>query len=159
VILSLVGDRLPEQVRCMGEAFLNHGVADVTLTAMRFAGGIDAHVYVSWINPFKEQKLTVIGSKAMVVFDDTKPWDQKLRLFKQPLQWNGGEVPVASKSEGEAVAVPQSEPLRDECAHFLECCETRSTPRTDAEEGLRVLRVLQAAQFSLEAWGDVHKTS
>jgi UDP-2-acetamido-3-amino-2,3-dideoxy-glucuronate N-acetyltransferase len=159
VILSLVGDRLPEQVRCMGEAFLNHGVADVTLTAMRFAGGIDAHVYVSWINPFKEQKLTVIGSKEMVVFDDTKPWDQKLRLFKQPLQWNGGEVPVASKSEGEAVAVPQSEPLRDECEHFLECCETRSTPRTDAEEGLRVLRVLQAAQFSLEAWGDVYKTS
>ena len=159
VILSLVGDRLPEQVRCMGEAFLNHGVADVTLTAMRFTGGINAHVYVSWINPFKEQKLTVVGSQAMVVFDDTKPWAEKLRLFQQPLQWNGGEVPVASKSEGEAVAVPQSEPLRDECAHFLECCETRRTPRTDAEEGLRVLRVLQAAQFSLEASGDARHTS
>jgi UDP-2-acetamido-3-amino-2,3-dideoxy-glucuronate N-acetyltransferase len=157
VILSLAGDRLPECVRCMGQAYLNHGVADVTLTALRFAGGIDAHVYVSWINPFKEQKLTVIGSRAMVVFDDTKPWAEKLRLFRQPLQWNGGEVPVASKSEGEPVTVPQSEPLRNECGHFLQCCDTRSTPRTDAEEGLRVLRVLQAAQSSLESWGDVRK--
>ena len=156
VIISLVGNRLPVAVRCMGESFLNHRVADVTLTAMRFEGGVDAHVFVSWINPFKEQKLTVIGSQAMMVFDDTKPWSEKLKLFRQPLVWDGGEVPLASKTDGEPVLVEESEPLHNECAHFLECCDKRLAPRTDADEGLRVLRVLQAAQCSLEAWGDLH---
>ena len=156
VIISLVGNRLPIAVRCMGESFLNHRVADVTLTAMRFEGGVDAHVFVSWINPFKEQKLTVIGSEAMMVFDDTKPWQEKLRLFRQPIVWGDGDVPLASKTDGEFVSVEESEPLRNECAHFLECCDNRLAPRTDADEGLRVLRVLQAAQCSLEAWGDVH---
>ena len=74
VILSLAGGALPEKVRCMGASYINSGVADVTLLSMRFPGEICAHVHVSWINPFKEQKLTVVGSHAMAVFDDTLPW-------------------------------------------------------------------------------------
>jgi UDP-2-acetamido-3-amino-2,3-dideoxy-glucuronate N-acetyltransferase len=153
VILSLVGGELPDQVRCIGEAFLNSGVADVTLTTMRFPGGVNAHVHVSWINPFKEQKLTVVGSHAMLVFDDTLPWKDKLVLYRQPLVWSGGHVPETKKSNGELVEIPQEEPLKIECNHFLECCDQRKAPITDGREGLRVLQVLNAAQRSLDANG------
>ena len=82
VILSLVGNRLPEQVRCVGESYLTPRVADTTLTSFRFPDAVRAHVYVSWLNPFKEQKLTVVGSKGMVVFDDTRPWGEKLIMHR-----------------------------------------------------------------------------
>jgi UDP-2-acetamido-3-amino-2,3-dideoxy-glucuronate N-acetyltransferase len=154
VILSLVGGELPNQVRCIGEAYLNQGVADVTLTTLRFPGGVNAHVHVSWINPFKEQKLTVVGSHAMLVFDDTLPWTEKLVLYRQPLVWSGGQVPEAKKSSGELVDVPEEEPLRLECAHFIECCDQRKAPITDGREGLRVLQVLNAAQQSLDKNGE-----
>jgi UDP-2-acetamido-3-amino-2,3-dideoxy-glucuronate N-acetyltransferase len=154
VILSLVCGELPDQVRCIGEAFLNSGVADVTLTTMRFPGGVNAHVHVSWINPFKEQKLTVVGSHAMLVFDDTLPWREKLVLYRQPLVWSGGQVPETKKSAGEIVEIPEEEPLRIECSHFLECCDKRKAPITDGREGLRVLQVLNAAQQSLDLNGE-----
>jgi UDP-2-acetamido-3-amino-2,3-dideoxy-glucuronate N-acetyltransferase len=153
VILSLVGGELPDQVRCIGEAYLNQGVADVTLTTLRFPCGVNAHVHVSWINPFKEQKLTVVGSHAMLVFDDTLPWKEKLVLYRQPLVWSGGQVPEAKKSSGELIDVPEEEPLRLECAHFLDCCAQRKEPITDGREGLRVLQVLNAAQQSLQKNG------
>lgn len=159
VILSLVGGELPDQVRCIGEAFLNTGVADVTLTTMRFPGGVNAHVHVSWINPFKEQKLTVVGSHAMLVFDDTLPWKEKLVLYRQPLVWSGGQVPETKKSKGELVEIPEDEPLRIECDHFLECCDERKAPITDGREGLRVLQVLNAAQQSLDQNGKAFKPS
>ena len=159
VILSLVGGELPDQVRCIGEAFLNTGVADVTLTTMRFPGGVNAHVHVSWINPFKEQKLTVVGSHAMLVFDDTLPWKEKLVLYRQPLVWSGGQVPEANKSKGELVEIPEEEPLRPQCSHFLECCDKRKAPITDGREGLRVLQVLNAAQQSLDRNGEAFNTS
>jgi len=154
VILSLAGSQLPLRVRCTGESYLNHPVADTTLTALRFAGDLCAHVYVSWLNPFKEQKLTVVGSEGMAVFDDTLPWPQKLRLYRRYLRWSDGQVPVPQRSEGDPIAVEPVEPLQQECRHFLECCQTRTRPRTDGEEGLRVLRVLQAAQQSLERDGE-----
>jgi UDP-2-acetamido-3-amino-2,3-dideoxy-glucuronate N-acetyltransferase len=154
VILSLVGNQLPEQVRCTGEAYLNTGVPDTTLTSMRFAGAVRAHIYVSWLNPFKEQKLTVVGSHGMAVFDDTRPWPEKLVLHRHYITWKEGQIATPNKSIGESVIVPEGEPLRQECQHFLDCCHDRRTPRTDGQEGLRVLRVLHAAQTSLEADGD-----
>lgn len=154
VILSLAGHQLPEQVRCTGEAYLTNGVADTTLTSLRFPGGVRAHVFVTWLNPFKEQKLTVVGSNGMVVFDDTRPWDEKLTFFRQYLTWTNGTIPTPSKAKGEPISVPEAEPLKEECLHFLECCANRHTPRTDGEEGLRVLQVLQAAQQSLEKDGE-----
>ena len=154
VILSLMGNQIPEQVRCMGGPYLTQGVADTTLTALRFAGGARAHVHVSWLNPFKEQKLTVVGSNAMAVFDDTRPAGQKLIVHRQPLTWSETGVPTPAKAAGEAVEVADSEPLRNECAHFLDCCRTRARPRTDAPEGLRVLQVLRMAQTSLERDGE-----
>jgi len=150
VILSLTGHQLPEQVVCTGESYLTHGIPDTTLTAMRFSGGVRAHVFVSWLNPFKEQKLTVIGSNGMAVFDDTRPWNEKLLLHRHYLTWTNGQIPTPTKTKGEPISLPESEPLRNECLHFLECCRDRRKPRTDGNEGLRVLQVLQAAQQSLE---------
>lgn len=154
VILSLAGHQLPEQVRCTGGDYLNTGVADTTLTSLRFAGGIRAHVHVSWLNPFKEQKLTVVGSHGMAVFDDTRPWNEKLLLYRHHLTWTNGQVPTPSKAKAELILVPEAEPLREECQHFLTCCDERRAPRTDGPEGLRVLQVLQAAQASLESDGE-----
>ena len=153
VILGLAGS-LPSSVQCVGEHYLTRGVADTTLTQMSFEGGLKAHVYVSWMNPFKEQKLTVIGSEGMVVFDDTKPWNEKLLLFKDYMTWEDGQIPVAKKSLGVLINVPEAEPLRAECEHFLECCAAKAPPRTDGAEGLRVLQVLQAAQQSMERHGE-----
>jgi UDP-2-acetamido-3-amino-2,3-dideoxy-glucuronate N-acetyltransferase len=154
VILSLAGGQLPERVRCSGGVYLSQGVADTTLTAMRFAGGIRAHVFVSWLNPFKEQKLTVVGSSGIAVFDDTKPWREKLVIYHQYLTWTNGQMPTPNKVQGEPIEVPESEPLRDECKHFIECCAHRRAARTDGREGLRVLSVLDAAQRSLDSDGE-----
>jgi len=154
VILSLAGSQLPETVRCMGGDYLNHEVADTTLTFLRFAGGIRAHVYVSWLNPFKEQKLTVVGSNGIAVFDDTRPWNEKLVLYRQYLTWTNGQIPTPSKAKAEPVLLPEAEPLRAECQHFLTCCQERRVPRTDGAEGIRVLQVLQAAQQSLDSDGE-----
>ncbi len=153
VILSLAGGQLPEQVHCTGGDFLNRHVADTTLTAMRFLNGVRAHVFVSWLNPFKEQKMTVVGSSGLAVFDDTKPWAEKLMVYRQYITWANGQVPTPNKVKGEAVVPPESEPLANECQHFLDCCRDRHTPRTDGREGLRVLSLLQAAQRSLDADG------
>lgn len=154
VILSLAESQTPEHVRCVGGAYISEGVADTTLTTLKFAGGIRAHIYVSWLNPFKEQKITIVGSSGMIVFDDTKPWAEKLVVHRDYIVWAGGGTPQPSKAKGELIAIPESEPLRNECLHFLECCGNRSTPETDGNEGLRVLRVLNAAQESLDADGE-----
>ncbi|MFN9987726.1 MAG: Gfo/Idh/MocA family protein, partial [Pirellula sp.] len=153
VILSLVGDRLPVSLQCTGGGWLTPGVADTTLTSMRFDGEVLAHVFVSWLNPFKEQKLTVVGSHGMVVFDDTLDWDKKLVMYRHQIAWQDGLIPTAGKVIGEPIEVVTSEPLRNECEHFLECCSLRRQPRTDGNEGLQVLRVLAMAQKSLDAAG------
>lgn len=154
VILAIAGDQLPEQVRCVGGAWLTSGIADTTLTSLRFNGGLRAHVYVSWLNPFKEQKLTVVGSGGMIVIDDTRPWNEKMVFYNNPIHWTHGQVPTPSKSNGEFIVVPESEPLSEECLHFLECVVAGRKPLTDANEGLRVLSVLQAAQSSLDKDGE-----
>lgn len=159
VILSLVGSALPVQVRCTGGAYLSSGVADTTLTTLAFSHGLRAQVYVSWLNPFKEQKLTVVGAAGMAVFDDTRPWAEKLAVYRNYLRRDGASVPAPNKLVPEFVAVPEAEPLRAECAHFIECCRDRQSPRTDGAEGERVLRVLHAAQSSLERDGEAETLS
>lgn len=155
VILSLVGNELPAQVHCLGGAVLRPEVPDTTLTTMVFPSGVRAHVYVSWLNPFKEQKLTVVGSDGMLVFDDTRPWGEKLMYTRDYVTWVDGSVPTSRPTNLQYVEVPEEEPLHRECEHFLDCCSTRRRPRTDGAEGVRVLRVLQAAQRSLARDGEV----
>jgi UDP-2-acetamido-3-amino-2,3-dideoxy-glucuronate N-acetyltransferase len=152
VILSLAGQS-PISVQCNGEHYLTKGVADTTMTQLAFANGTRAHIYVSWLNPFKEQKLTVVGSEGMAVFDDTKPWGEKLIVHYDYLKWEDGQVPVAKKLAGMPVLVPEDEPLLAECRHFMDCCQHGLVPRTDGQEGLNVLRVLDAAQRSMQSDG------
>lgn len=149
MLLSLVGDE-PEQVWATGAAYLNPAVADVTTTHLEFASGPRAHVFVSWLHPFKEQRLVVVGSDAMAVFDDLCDWPEKLVLFDHGVDWSQGR-PRPERADGVAVELDQTEPLRVECEHFLSCIETGATPRTDGLEGLRVLRVLARAEESLGA--------
>lgn len=148
VILGLIGE-MPGSIRAQGGNFLHQQIADTTVTLLNFSSGIRAHIFVSWLHPFKEQKLVVVGDKQMAVFDDTLPWEKKLQLYGHTIDWNEN-IPVANKAEAICVDVDKGEPLRAECQHFLECVESREVPRTDGEEGLRVLRVLNACQQSLE---------
>jgi UDP-2-acetamido-3-amino-2,3-dideoxy-glucuronate N-acetyltransferase len=153
VVLSLLGEQALESVRCVGASYVKPGVADATTTFLKFTGGTLAQLYVSWLNPFKEQKLTVVGTLAMAVFDDTKPWSEKLVLYRDYMSGADTGSPSNSRRPGQAEPAAEEEPLMAECAHFLEACADRSTPRTDGREGLRVLHVLDLAQQSLERDG------
>lgn len=153
MILSLVGSE-PEQVSSVGARYLHKNIADVTTTHLSFPGGEQAHVFVSWLHPFKEQKLVVVGDRGMLVFDDREPWSSKLTHFEHRIDWHEG-LPRPVRAEGRSVAVPEAEPLRLECEHFLDCVATGATPLTDGPEGLRVLRVLTAASASLQGAGHV----
>jgi UDP-2-acetamido-3-amino-2,3-dideoxy-glucuronate N-acetyltransferase len=146
VILMLLGEE-PLKVSATGGDYLNRGVYDTTLTALEFRNGVTGHIFVSWLHPFKEQKLVVVGSRAMAVFDDVSK--EKLFLYPHRIKWNGGRVPVAEKAERQAVPLPPGEPLKIELKHFAECVLEGRQPFTDGNEGLRVLRILEAAEHSL----------
>ena len=146
VILRLAG-RLPESVQCSGGEFLSTGLADVTLSSLSFSSNLKAHIFVSWLNPFKEQKLVVTGAKRMAVFDDT--CTDKLMLYDQRVEFEQ-DLPVLKKEGTDNIPLPEVEPLRAECEHFVTCVKQRRKPLTDGESGLRVLQVLEACQDSLE---------
>jgi UDP-2-acetamido-3-amino-2,3-dideoxy-glucuronate N-acetyltransferase len=154
VILSLCGHQLPNKIRCVGGTYITSGVTDACMTLLSFPNNLKAHIFVSWLHPFKEQKLTVVGSKGMIVFDDTKPWGEKLNLYREHVQWTDTKVPFAPKVDAINIDPIQKEPLREECIHFLTCCDQKKEPITDGQEGLRVLKVLQAAQESLDSDGE-----
>ena len=150
VILLLLG-RLPKSVATAGESWLRKGVADVTMTTLEFAAGARAHIFVSWLHPFKEQKLVVVGSKRMAVFDDVIK-EGKLKIFDKGVDWMDGQ-PVIRQTSESTLFFPELEPLREELLHFADCVRTRKTPHTDGGNGLDVLRVLDAGQRSLDAGG------
>ena len=147
-ILRLV-DALPRQVVATGGSYLKPDVADVTVTQLLFDNNVGCHIFVSWLHPFKEQKLVVIGSRRMASFDDVA---KRLVLYDQRADGEPGRL-APGCGDGTDVAFPLTEPLREECRHFIECMEGRLTPRTDGADGLRVLRILHAAQQSLMADG------
>ncbi|MDP2654494.1 MAG: Gfo/Idh/MocA family oxidoreductase [Candidatus Omnitrophota bacterium] len=146
VILMLAGEE-PQKVSCEGESYLNDGIFDITLTHLEFRNKIKAHVFVSWLHPFKEQKLVVIGSNSMAVFDDMSK--EKLFLYPHQIRWEDGKIPVAQKAECNPVPIDTLEPLKEELQHFYTCVMTRQKPKTDGEEGLRVLKVLEQAERNL----------
>jgi UDP-2-acetamido-3-amino-2,3-dideoxy-glucuronate N-acetyltransferase len=149
VILMLLGE-MPETVYATGGSYLQQQIPDTTLTTLDFPGGVKAHIFVSWLYPFKEQKLVVVGDKKMAVFDDVS--DEKLLLYPHNIEWLQ-RIPVAAKAEAEVVAIDMEEPLKAECQHFLECIAAKQACKTDGQEGLRVLQVLQASQQSLDQNG------
>jgi len=149
IILRLMG-AMPFQVAACGGSYVQPSIADVTVTHLLFDNGVRAHIHVSWLHPFKEQRLVVIGSRKMASFDDVA---KKLILYDQHVDVRNGE-PIPIKGDGLEVPYPADEPLRLECEAFLAAIMSRQHPLTDGASGLRVLKVLQAAQRSLVTNGE-----
>jgi predicted dehydrogenase len=156
VMLHLL-DAEPVDVAARGSAFLQKGVEDVVFVDIRFPGGKQAHAHVSWLDPHKLRKFTVVGSQKMAVFDDMDA-SEKIRIYDKGVDRAGQVV-----SYGDALTVRSGdilipkvslqEPLRIECQHFVECVRDRKRPATDGVGGLQVVKVLDAAQRSLDAGG------
>jgi len=144
-------DEFPARASAQGGSYLNPPLVDTTLSTLDFNSGVKAHVFVSWLHPFKEQKLAVVGNRKMAVFDDVQ-CEQKLMLYSHHIDWIDRK-PVAQSDGGQTIDIPKDEPLRLECAHFLDCVRTRHTPRTDGESALRVLKILEACENSLQQHG------
>jgi UDP-2-acetamido-3-amino-2,3-dideoxy-glucuronate N-acetyltransferase len=149
VILAMAGEE-PSSVKAVGSNILHPKIADTTLTHLEFASGVSAHIFVSWLHPFKEQKLVVVGDRKMVVFDDMAPRESKLTVYPHNIRWQDG-LPVPEKKQGQAIDLAEGwqEPLLSECRAFLNAIQGQPA-LTDGEEGLRVLRVLRRAQESMD---------
>lgn len=150
VILGITGEE-PYYIDAVGNNFLHARIPDVTMTNIKFPSGVGAHIFVSWLNPYKEQKLVIVGSSGMLVFDDTEPIETKLVLYPHTINWQNG-LPVPNKAESIAIDLKDiwEEPLKAECKAFLAAIKTNTKPLTSGEEGLKVLKVLELSQQSIE---------
>lgn len=149
VILSLVGEE-PSYVDSVGSNFLHARIADVTMTNLKFPSGIGAHIFVSWLNPYKEQKLVIVGDNGMIVFDDTVSLAEKLVHYPHTIKWENG-IPLPQKAESIRIDLSNiwDEPLKLECQAFLKAVEMGHEPVTSGTEGLKVLKVLELSQQSI----------
>lgn len=158
MVLFLLGGEQPISVAATGRDYLQDGIEDVAFITLYFGGKTMAHIHVSWLDPHKARKLTVVGSRRMAVFDDMSA-SELIRVYDKgvdqglPDYESYGEVLRLRTGDILIPSVRMTEPLKAECQHFLDCVRTRATPRSDGQDGLRVLRVLDAAQRSLEAGG------
>jgi predicted dehydrogenase len=150
VVLHLIGEE-PEECIAQGASFVRPGIEDVVFCYLRFPSGIVAHLHLSWLDPHKERRLTIVGSKRMATFDDMLI-EGKLTLYDKGFDedtrsW--GEY-IARSGDTFSPRIPNVEPLGIECEHFIDCVRTGARPRSDGESGLRVVRVLEALQRSLD---------
>lgn len=150
-------EKLPVQVTATGQAYLQPGIEDVCFLTMHFESRQMAHVHVSWLDPHKDRKVTIVGSKKMAVFDDSasseKIWIYDKSVNTNPDYTTYGEYLALRTGDILIPKVESKEPLRLECQHFIDCVRERKTPRSDGKAGLAVLKVLEAAQRSLKAGG------
>lgn len=151
VMLHLLEEE-PTEVEARGESYMRDGIEDVVFCYLRFPSGRAAHLHLSWLDPHKERRFTVVGSKRMATFDDMD-LERKVTVYDK-----GFDEDVSSYGEyitrsGDIYSprIPNREPLRLECEHFVECVRTGARPRSDGHSGLRVVRVLEALQDSLDA--------
>jgi predicted dehydrogenase len=156
-LIMFLLDKYPRRVSAAGADYLQPDIEDVSFMTIHFADKTMAHVHVSWLDPHKERKLTIVGSKRMVVFDDTRA-TEKVWLYDKGIDARldyatYGEYLNLRVGDITLPHVPGGEPLRLECMHFLECVRNRTRPRSDGRDGLKVLSVLQAAQRSLKQGG------
>jgi predicted dehydrogenase len=150
VALHLIGEE-PEECSAHGACYVRENVQDVVFCYLRFPSGVVAHLHLSWLDPHKERRLTVVGSRRMATFDDMLI-EGKLTVYDKGFDedtrsW--GEY-IARSGDIFSPRIPNVEPLRLECEHFIECVRSGATPRSDGASGLRVVRVLEALQGSLE---------
>lgn len=151
MVLALLG-RQPETVSCHGDAFLRANITDMATLRLTYAGNSSAQIRVSWMSPIKQHRLTVYGEAGMLVFDDTKPWAEKVTHFRPALDWAN---PAVQPALGQAIPVPigESEPLKAECRHFLNAVADQCQPLTDGAESSAVIGLIERAQASLLAGG------
>ena len=150
-VLLYLADEEPHEVVARGESYVREGVEDVVFCFLRFPSGLSAHLHLSWLDPHKERRFTIVGSKRMATFDDMA-LEGKLTIYDKG-------VDETSRGYGEYITrsgdifsprIPNLEPLRVECEHFVRCVRTGERPRSDGESGLRVVRVLEELQNSLD---------
>jgi predicted dehydrogenase len=150
VVLRLAGEE-PYECRAVGESYMRDGVEDVVFCYLRFPSGVVAHLHLSWLDPHKERRLTVVGSRRMATFDDME-LERKVTVYDKGFDQSFssyGEY-IARSGDIWSPRVSNEEPLRIECRHFVDCIRSGAQPRSDGEAGLRVVRVLEALQRSLE---------
>lgn len=147
MVLALANSE-PTKVTASGQSYLGKNIEDITMANLEFPNGLKAHIFSSWVHPFKEQRLVVIGDNGMLTFEDHQPWEKKLTYYAHSFD-KGERETVPTKANAEHIAVDQGEPLKDECQHFVDSIINEKAPRTDGAEGLRVLKVLDAATNSL----------
>jgi predicted dehydrogenase len=151
VVLLLAGEE-PVEVSAFGESYMREGVEDVVFCYLRFPSGLAAHLHLSWLDPHKERRLTVVGSRRMATFDDMQV-EGKVTVYDKGFDQSSasfGEY-IARSGDIWSPSVPNDEPLRIECRHFAECVRTGAEPRSGADSGLRVVRVLESLQESLDS--------
>lgn len=146
IVMFMDGEE-PHKVEAHGGSYINKDIYDTTMTTVEFKNGVKGHVFVSWLHPFKEQKLVVVGSEKMVVFDDISK--EKLFIYPHKIRWQKGKLPIAEKVDYTTVDLELLQPLEEELKHFIDCIKTRKNPKTDGKEGLTVLKVLEQAQSKL----------
>ncbi|MBT6052788.1 MAG: Gfo/Idh/MocA family oxidoreductase [Candidatus Scalindua sp.] len=144
-------DEMPSQVIAQGGNYLNQDITDVTMTMLSFKSGVKGHIFVSWLHPDKEQKLIIVGDKKMALFDDTLT-EGKLQIHDKGVDWINRQ-PVPRKNGITLVPLDNSEPLKAECEHFLSCIASDTIPKSDGDNGVKVLTVLNACQDSLKLHG------
>jgi predicted dehydrogenase len=149
VILRLAAEE-PYECRAVGESYVNQGLEDVVFCYLRFPSGLAAHMHLSWLDPHKERRFTVVGSKRMATFDDME-LERKLSVYDKGFDEDYSSYGEYIARSGDIFSphVPNEEPLRIECRHFLECVRGGVKPRSGGESGLRVVRVLEALERSL----------
>jgi predicted dehydrogenase len=151
VALHLIGEE-PEECIAHGASYVREGVQDVVFCFLRFPSGVSAHLHLSWLDPHKERRLTVVGARRMATFDDML-LEGKLAVYDKGFDEDSrswGEY-IARSGEIFSPRISNAEPLRIECEHFVECVRSNATPRSDGNSGLRVVRVLEQLQRSLDA--------
>lgn len=150
VVLHLIGEE-PVECSAHGECYVRDGVQDVVFCYLRFPSGQVAHLHLSWLDPHKERRITVVGSKRMATFDDMRT-EGKLTVYDKGFDEDAsswGEY-ITRAGESFSPRLANAEPLRLECEHFIECIREKRTPRSDGHSGLRVVRVLESLQRSLD---------
>ena len=145
LILALVGD-LPAKVHCVGASHMTPGVVDFLTSFLDFDGGVSAGMQTSWLSPFKEHRLTVTGSAGALVFDDTKPWPEKLTLFQDRMKLNGEHF-LIDRASPINLPLTEAEPLKAEMQAFILSCDNNSPTPTDINEAIAVQQVKLSNQF------------